>query len=96
MLVVGMDAQHCSKDHFGTVGHTVGEDTKGFRCPALGSFRCLTMQNPNAGLSGYDNLAIAFFTIIQVISLEGWTQLEYFTQDGYSSGSWVFYQLNII
>lgn len=33
---------------------------------------------------------------MQVVSLEGWTILQYETQDGYAPGAWIFYQLVIL
>ena len=38
-------------------------------------------QNPNYGITHFDNVASAFLTIFQCITLEGWTDVMYMVQD---------------
>ncbi len=46
----------------------------GFQCPTDQGFTCQELaQNPNFGVTSFDNIGIAFITIIQQMSLEGWT-----------------------
>jgi len=70
----------------------------GFKCPAIGTWKCTTagMENPNDGFSGFDNMGLAAWTILQVISLEGWSVLQYHSQDGSSGASWAFYHFILL
>lgn len=44
----------------------------GFQCPS--DYQCLPLaENPNSGVTSFDNIGIAFVTIVQQMSLEGWT-----------------------
>ncbi|KAK3256176.1 hypothetical protein CYMTET_34675, partial [Cymbomonas tetramitiformis] len=51
----------------------------GFTCPE--QYRCTQVENPNYGISNFDNLAWAFLTIFQCITLEQWVDIMYWTQD---------------
>lgn len=59
-----------------------------FLCPltASNSFSCpedqfcaASAENPNFGVTGFDNIFQAFLTVIQCVSLEGWVDVMYFT-----------------
>lgn len=42
--------------------------------------------NPNQGTNGFDNIGVAWLTIFQAISLEGWVDCMYMAQE---SGHWI-------
>lgn len=52
----------------------------GFICPA-GTICGNTGVNPNSGVTSFDNILVAWVTIIQVISLEGWVDIMYAIED---------------
>ena len=64
----------------------------GRSCP--GNTTCVaTDNNPNVGLTSFDNLATAFLTIFTCITLEGWTDVMYGIQDtssGYTALYFIF------
>ena len=52
---------------------------------------CVRTENPNFGITNFDDIFSAFLTIFQCISLEGWTDVMYMTKDANSSASnWIF------
>ena len=59
-----------------------------YTCPR--GFACLEGDNPNDGWVGFDNLALAVFTIFQCSTLEGWTSVMYVLQDSESEASWLY------
>merc|ERR1712130_31695 len=42
--------------------------------------------NPNAGVTSFDNIFLSWMTILQCISLEGWTDTMYMIEE--TSGHW--------
>ena len=57
---------------------------------------CIKHGNPNYGLTSFDNILAAFLTIFQSISLEGWTDVMYYTQDAVSPWVWIYFIIMII
>ena len=57
---------------------------------------CVRHGNPNYGLTSFDNILAAFLTIFQSISLEGWTDVMYYTQDAVSPWVWIYFIIMII
>ena len=52
---------------------------------------CVRTENPNYGITNFDDIFSAFLTIFQCISLEGWTDVMYMTKDANSSAAnWIF------
>ncbi|XP_066934051.1 voltage-dependent T-type calcium channel subunit alpha-1H-like isoform X1 [Clytia hemisphaerica] len=47
--------------------------------------------NPYYGSVSFDNIALAFVFIYQVVTLEGWSDLMYLVQDSYSSYAWIYF-----
>ena len=45
-------------------------------------------ENPAYGLLSFDNFGFAVLTIFVCTTLEGWTDVMYMVQDGYSSYAW--------
>jgi hypothetical protein len=40
-----------------------------------------TDENPHHGFISYDNIVLAVFTIFNTVSMEGWTEIMYWTMD---------------
>ena len=53
-------------------------------------------DNPNYGITHFDNVLGAWLTIFQCISLEGWTDVMYLAKDSVSSWSWIYFTSMII
>ena len=59
-------------------------------CPA--GLACITdPEDPEYGLPSYDHVGWAFLTLLQIITLEGWTDIMYITKDVYGQICVVFY-----
>lgn len=41
-------------------------------------------------------LLLLFFSLLQVISLEGWTDIMYYVQDAHSFWDWIYFVLLIV
>jgi hypothetical protein len=54
---------------------------------------CLESDNPNFGITHFDHFWGAFITIFQSITLEGWVDNMYWTQDGASLYAWLYFVL---
>ncbi|KAJ1622634.1 Ion transport protein-domain-containing protein, partial [Pavlovales sp. CCMP2436] len=54
---------------------------------------CVPSDNPNFGITHFDTFWGAFITIFQSITLEGWTDNMYWTQDGVHLYTWIYYVL---
>ena len=49
------------------------------------------LNNPNYGVTHFDNIFVSLVTIFQIITLEGWTTIMIYTETGFSSFSVFFY-----
>ena len=56
---------------------------------AAGHFCAQSRANPN-NVTNFDNILWAFATIFQCITLEGWVDVMYFTQDSFGAWTWVY------
>jgi voltage-dependent calcium channel L type alpha-1D len=56
------------------------ETSYGYQCGA-GYFCGNWIENPNAGVTAFDNILLAWITIFQMITLEGWTDIMYMVND---------------
>jgi len=67
-----------------------------FSCP--GSHRCMFADaNPNFDTTSFDNIAVGFLTIFVAITLEGWVDVMYQVQDGYSyAGATLYFHVLVI
>lgn len=85
---------------YNATGERVGERP----CTTVGDgYRCLEGQfckggvvGPNNGITSFDNIGLAMLTVLQCMSLEGWTDIWYYCNDAvgrelpwlYVSSSW--------
>merc|ERR1719487_1307645 len=54
-------------------------------------------QNPNFDITSFDHIAAGFLTIFVAITLEGWVDVMYMVQDGYSyTAATVYFHLLVI
>ena len=67
----------------------------GFTCPST-DFCGSHVENPNLGVTSFDNFLVAFLTIFQAITLEGWVDIMYFGMDSISIWTWIFYVFLIL
>ncbi|XP_031551384.1 voltage-dependent T-type calcium channel subunit alpha-1G-like isoform X2 [Actinia tenebrosa] len=52
--------------------------------------------NPFHGAASFDNIAIAWIAIFQVITLEGWSELMYLVQDSHSLWNWIYFIILVV
>ncbi|XP_030763174.1 voltage-dependent T-type calcium channel subunit alpha-1G-like isoform X1 [Sitophilus oryzae] len=52
--------------------------------------------NPFQNTISFDNIGLAWIAIFLVISLEGWTEIMYYVQDGHSFWDWIYFVLLIV
>lgn len=52
-------------------------------------------QNPNFGVTSFDNILSAWLTVFQCITLEGWTSVMYDAMDGTSGWAALYFVLLI-
>lgn len=48
-------------------------------------------MNPNLGATSFDSTPWAFFTLVNLMSQDGWSQTMYWTQDASSSWVWIYF-----
>ncbi len=63
----------------------------GYACPE--HQRCLKHRNPHGGLIHFDDVAHAWLTIFQCITLEGWTPIMYAAMDAITGWSVLYFVL---
>ena len=74
-----------------------GDAGAGNACPA-GQY-CVQQRKqdlPNFGFSNFDNIAWAWLTIFQCISMEGWTNIMYMVMDTTSTWTWPYFVVLIV
>ena len=74
-----------------------GDAGGGNACPA-GQY-CVQQRKqdlPNFGFSNFDNIAWAWLTIFQCISMEGWTNIMYMVMDTTSTWTWPYFVVLIV
>ena len=64
---------------------------EGYFCPT--GQMCLKGNNPNYGITHFDNIGYAWLAIFQCITLEGWTPIMYMTMDASTGWSVVYFIL---
>jgi hypothetical protein len=74
--------QTCTNTSLNWPGHTCG----------VGQM-CLKANNPNRGITHFDNIWYAWLTIFQCITLEGWTPIMYMCMDAVTGWSVVYFIL---
>ena len=71
----------------------------GYTCPAEDGrdLVCAEVaQNPNGGVTSFDDIRWAWLTIFQCITLEGWTDITYLLEDAYNSWAWLYFFVLIL
>lgn len=56
---------------------------------------CRAWENPNGGITSFDNVLVAWLTIFQAITLEGWVDIMSVGQDTEGPAMWVYFVLMI-
>ena len=80
----------CSLNNVYVFGAPVGRD-----CPA-GQFCGVSRENFNYGVTSFDNIFVAFITIFQCITLEGWADIMYISMDVFSPATVIYFVLLLI
>jgi len=84
----------CTGPKGGYPEHGDGGVGKGRACPA--GYWCVEYENPNFRISSFDNILLAWLTIFQCISLEGWTDIMYMVHDGVNPFIWIYFVIMIV
>ena len=63
----------------------------GYFCPD--GQMCLKAENPNYGITSFDNIEYSWLTIFQCITLEGWTPIMYMAMDAVTGWSVIYFVL---
>ena len=50
-----------------------------------------TLDNPNHGVTHFDNIFISFITVFQIVTMEGWTNIMVMTEKAFSYWSFLYY-----
>ena len=50
-----------------------------------------TLDNPNKGVTHFDNIFVAFVTVFQIVTMEGWTSILIYTENAFSKLSFIYY-----
>jgi hypothetical protein len=77
--------QKCTPDASGRMCET------GSYCSRTDPITGLEFDNPNFNLVSFDDFAVSCLTIFTMLTLEGWTDVMYDVQDGFSPYSWAFF-----
>lgn len=86
-LWMGVLKQRCLDFHSGIISDNVcGSDScgSGFVCAQ-------TLDNPNYGVTHFDNIFVSFITVFQIVTMEGWTNIMIYTQEAFSYWSFLYY-----
>jgi hypothetical protein len=67
-----------------------------YQCPS--THKCMfSLSAPNFSLTSFDHIGVGFLTIFVAITLEGWVDVMYMIQDGYSYiGATIYFHLLVI
>ena len=58
---------------------------------------CLSQaENPNEGVTGFDNIFQSWLTVLQCISLEGWSDVMYYTFETLSYATFIYFVLLVV
>jgi len=80
----------CALNNVYVFGVPVGRD-----CDA-GQFCGVSRENYNYGVTSFDNIFVAFITIFQCITLEGWADIMYLTMDIFSPVTVIYFAMLLI
>uniref|UniRef100_A0A2C9MAT1 EF-hand domain-containing protein n=2 Tax=Biomphalaria glabrata TaxID=6526 RepID=A0A2C9MAT1_BIOGL len=70
--------------------------TVGFQCQTNISSCKTGWRGPNAGITNFDNIGFAMLTVFQCITMEGWTNVLYYTNDALGGTFNVLYFVPLI
>ncbi len=63
-----------------------------YTCNANVSICLEKWEGPNFGITSFDNIGYAMLTVFQCVTMEGWTQILYWTNDSMGSYfNWVYF-----
>lgn len=69
------------------------------QCPVFNNtqLQCVnTGDNPNGGVTHFDNIGVAFLTLFQCITLEGWVDVMYWVDDTTGASSILYFVLLVV
>jgi len=66
-----------------------------FECPG-GYFCAKGNENPNYGVTNFDNLGYSFLTIFQFVTLEGWSEVQRDIQITYTRHIWTLFMVIVL
>jgi len=84
----------CTGPKGGYPFHGSGGVGKGRGCAP--GYWCVEYENPNFNITNFDNILLAWLTIFQCISLEGWTDIMYWVKDGVNPYVWIYFTIMIV
>eukprot|EP00050_Salpingoeca_kvevrii_P014645 m.38383 g.38383 ORF g.38383 m.38383 type:complete len:1677 (-) comp5887_c0_seq1:4731-9761(-) len=70
-------------------------DGDGYQCPDPTVCR-KNFEGPNDGVTMFDNVGLAILTVFQCVTLEGWTEVLYNTDDALGSSANWFYFVSLV
>lgn len=98
-LYMGKFSQRCFDEATGVLTEPFNRlcsvnSAYGRQCPS-GQFCADSYENPNDGVTSFDNIFMAWLAVLQCISLEGWARVMYWLQDIAYAGH-VFYPILLV
>ncbi len=71
--------------------HICGTDDQGYQCPS--EYICKKhWDGPNYGITNFDNIGYGMLTVFQCITMEGWTDVMYWTSDAIGATyTWLYF-----
>ncbi|XP_075248147.1 voltage-dependent calcium channel type A subunit alpha-1-like isoform X4 [Convolutriloba macropyga] len=71
--------------------HICGTDDQGYQCPQ--NYVCKKYWiGPNYGITNFDNIGYGMLTVFQCITMEGWTDVMYWTSDAIGATyTWLYF-----
>ena len=68
-----------------------GTDDQGYQCPE--NYVCKKYwDGPNYGITNFDNIGYGMLTVFQCITMEGWTDVMYWTSDAIGATyTWLYF-----
>ena len=63
----------------------------GTYCSAINPFTGETNPNPENGMISFDDFPMSVLTVFTMMTLEGWTDVMYMVQDGFTPWAWVYF-----
>ncbi|CAF1075761.1 unnamed protein product, partial [Didymodactylos carnosus] len=90
------------KDDSEELMYKQGDDQKPIPCGLPGVYTCTVpnetlvcrehWEGPNKGITSFDNIGYAMLTVFQCITMEGWTQILYWTNDAVGTYfNWLYF-----